>query len=154
MSNLASKDCQTFPTSLSQHISPVNVPVKGLSEHFQTRLSAIRALCFPLCWAWNPLSLYCALVAHDVKKWVPFESLLRGFRIFQKFQCDLKIHGMRWDWLGEDFSSRGFMGVRGGQVQILNFPKPKNALCPWFCKILSNGNLPMSQQSLPQNMTN
>ena len=82
MSILTSKHRLAFPTSLSRHILAVIVPVKGLWEHFHTPLSAVRGLCFPLCWAWNPLSSHCCLTIHDVRKWVSFETHLRGYLIF------------------------------------------------------------------------
>ena len=79
MSKLTSKHHPTFPTSLSRHILAVTVPVRGLWEHFHTPLSVVRALCFPLCRAWNPLSFHCCLTTHDVRKWVSFETHLRGY---------------------------------------------------------------------------
>ena len=79
MSILTSKHRLTFLTSLSRHVLAVTVPVKGLWEHFHTLLLAVRGLCFPLCWAWNPLSFHCCLTTHDVRKWVSFETHLRGY---------------------------------------------------------------------------
>ena len=62
MSNLASKDCQTLPTSLSQHISPLNVPVKGyrsiskpgfqLSEPFVSLCAELEMLCHSIVLLW------------------------------------------------------------------------------------------------------
>ena len=44
MWNQTSKDCPTFPTSLSKHISPVTAPVNGLWGHFKHRGGQVQML--------------------------------------------------------------------------------------------------------------